>query len=525
MGIPSYFSYIIKNYTNIIRKFHNCEKFHCLFMDCNSIIYDSYYELEEIYNKTPFDISTIEEQLIQKVISKIEYYIDFISPSNSVYVTFDGVAPFAKMDQQRLRRYKTQFMSKLANVNKIWNTSAITPGTQFMDMLNRRMKHHFKNNSKNNSKIIISGSDEPGEGEHKIFKYIRENNLLNENIAIYGLDSDLIMLSIFHKQFTKKIYVFREAPNFKSILSNNFNKNEKLFMDIYSLCSAIQNEMNNGQKVSCIYDYIFMCFLLGNDFLPHFPSLNIRTHGFQILLDTYFNIIGKHEERCFIDNNNNIQWNFVYLFLNEISKNEKEYIINEYVSRDVMDNRCWSSSTPSEIEQLVSNIPIIYRQDEKYICPREHGWEKRYYKVLFDIIPTEEEIKKICINYLEGLEWVFKYYTKDCPDWKWRYNYHYPPLIKDLIKYIPKKEKEFIMKSKEESYHPKTQLAYVLPYENLDLLGEKDSLYIRENYAKLYPFNYEFKWAFKRYMWESEAVLPEITKEVLEIWDDYFIEE
>lgn len=520
MGIPSYFSYIIKNYTNIIRKFHNCDKFHNLFMDCNSIIYDSYYELEEIYNNAPFDILLVEEQLIQKVISKIEYYIDFISPLNRVYVTFDGVAPFAKMDQQRLRRYKTQFMSKLSNVKKIWNTSAITPGTQFMDILNRRIKHHFKNM---NSKIIISGSDEPGEGEHKIFKYIRENNLLNENIAIYGLDSDLIMLSIFHKQFTKKIYVFREAPNFKSILSNNFNKNEKLFMDIYSLCSAIQNEMNNWQKATCIYDYIFMCFLLGNDFLPHFPSLNIRTHGFQILLDTYFNIIGKHEERCFIDNNNNIQWNFVYLFLNEISKNEKEYIINEYVSRDAMDNRSWSSSTPSEIEQLVSNIPIIYRQDEKYICPREHGWEKRYYKVLFHIIPTEEEIKKICINYLEGLEWVFKYYTKDCPDWKWKYNYHYPPLVKDLIKYIPKKEKEFIMKSKELSYHPKTQLAYVLPYENLDLLGEKGSLYIRDNYAKLYPFNYEFKWAFKRYMWESEAVLPEISKEVLEKWDDYFV--
>ena len=41
MGIPSYFSYIIRNYSNIIRK--DCNRVQLLLMDCNSIIYDSYY--------------------------------------------------------------------------------------------------------------------------------------------------------------------------------------------------------------------------------------------------------------------------------------------------------------------------------------------------------------------------------------------------------------------------------------------------------------------------------------------------
>ena len=64
MGIPSYYSYIIKNYSNIIGKLENSVKQEHLFMDCNSIIYDCYYELEEIYKRNPFDISTIEKKLI-----------------------------------------------------------------------------------------------------------------------------------------------------------------------------------------------------------------------------------------------------------------------------------------------------------------------------------------------------------------------------------------------------------------------------------------------------------------------------
>ena len=39
----------------------------------------------------------------------------------------------------------------------------------------------------------------PGEGEHKIFDYIRENkHINNEKTVIYGLDADLIMLTVNH---------------------------------------------------------------------------------------------------------------------------------------------------------------------------------------------------------------------------------------------------------------------------------------------------------------------------------------
>jgi len=509
MGIPSYFSYIIKNYPNIIRKFVNCERFQHLFMDCNSIVYDSYYELEEIYKKESYttDSDSFEDRLIQIVIKKIENYILYLSPSKTVYITFDGVAPFAKMDQQRIRRYKTLFMSKISKSTKLWNTSAITPGTKFMDKLTYEITAFFDLYNKKQTAIhvIISCSNEPGEGEHKLFKYIRNNDCSNDNVAIYGLDSDLIMLSIFHRQFTKNIFVFREAPSFKSVISSKIDEKEKLFLDIDVLSASIFAEMGNSSNKTHsrtrIYDYVFMCFLLGNDFLPHFPSLNIRTHGFQILTDTYSNIIGKYDDRSFICvETNKIQWKWVGLFLTELSKNEKQYILNEYSCRDKMDGRRWSANTPTEIDQIITNVPIIYRADEKYICPTEHGWERRYYKTLFHTVSNEENIKKISLNYLEGLEWVFKYYTNDCPDWRWKYNYHYPPLLKDLIKYIPSSCRDFIENQVAQPFEPSKQLAYVLPKEYMYLIQDENILKDIENNT---PDKYEFMWAFKRYLWEA----------------------
>lgn len=37
------------------------------------------------------------------------------------------------------------------------------------------------------------------------------------------------------------------------------------------------------------YYYVF----LGNDFMPHFPSVNIRTGGIHIMLSAYKNLFGK----------------------------------------------------------------------------------------------------------------------------------------------------------------------------------------------------------------------------------------
>jgi 5'-3' exoribonuclease 1 len=307
MGIPSYFSYIVKNHANIIKKLSsNTIKVDNLYLDCNSIIYDAVHNIDFTTLKES-DVDTI----IKAVCSKIDEYISQLKPTNSVYIAFDGVAPVAKLDQQRSRRYKSLYQNGIIrSIYKNtkpdpWNTTAITPGTLFMKKLNEKIYHNYKNPEKYNVKsIILSGSDKCGEGEHKLFEHIRTfpEQHSSQTTVIYGLDADLIMLSINHLPISENIYLFRETPHFIQSINSELEPNESYVMDIPELAKVITLDMNNGEELTTeqqknrIYDYIFLCFFLGNDFMPHFPSVNLRTGGVDKMLNAYKATIGGTNE-------------------------------------------------------------------------------------------------------------------------------------------------------------------------------------------------------------------------------------
>jgi 5'-3' exonuclease len=275
-------------------------------------------------------------------------------------------------------------------------------------------------------------------------------------------------------------------------------------------CVNNTNNTNNNRTSSFydryrVFDYVFLCFFLGNDFLPHFPALNIRTHGIQVLLDTYRQVVAKPGQYLITKDGTQIVWKNVNKLVKELAKNEHNLLLQEYDLRDKWDRRQWPETTPKEKEELVNNVPIIFRTEEKYIAPKEAHWETRYYNALFykpEHIDDNMFAKSVSINYLEGLEWVFKYYTKGCPDWKWKYNYHYPPLFADLIKYVPHFASEFIVPNTNAPFSPYTQLSYVLPPEQLTLLPEKIRTYLFKTYPSL-EVQMEFQWAFCRYFWEA----------------------
>ena len=140
MGIPAFFSYIIKNHPEIIKQIGGNNLFHNFYLDSNSIIYDCLRNIEFDANKKLF-----EDKLITSVCIKINEYIKLINPINYVFIAFDGVAPVAKLEQQRTRRYKSSFERKLIktlgkNETDVWDKTAITPGTEFMKKLDLRIK-------------------------------------------------------------------------------------------------------------------------------------------------------------------------------------------------------------------------------------------------------------------------------------------------------------------------------------------------------------------------------------------------
>jgi 5'-3' exonuclease len=463
-------------------------------MDCNSIIYDAYNSIEKEHSQNPIDVSKIEEYIINRVIENIKEIIFYISPKYTVFITFDGVAPLAKMEQQRKRRYKSVLMDNIEKRKRIWNTASITPGTLFMDKLSKCMYNAFKHTEYvfGIKKMNISCSDEEGEGEHKMFQYIRDNNVKNDHVAIYGLDSDIMMLSLLHIEMTNGIKIIREAPEY-------MKKTERMLLDIGRLYNRID-------EIMPVDDYIFLCFLLGNDFMPHNISLNIRRNGIERIIETYKKINRKMVK------NTEIEWNNFYEYISELARDEEKIIIEENKERERMEKE-WSRR---EEKDILLNLPILYRQQERYINVESKGWESRYYKELLKIDPTEENIREVCLNYLEGLEWVLKYY-KEGKKGRWKYKYNYGGLLKDIKKNMKKRNRN---EKEEKGINVYIQLAYVLPISQKDLIPnerikeimEKKEIYTNANENELNS-------AYCRYIWEAHPNLPNINIEMLENWN------
>lgn len=579
MGIPSYFSKIVKAYRHILKDLKYLSHVNNLYMDCNSLIYDA------VKNNPTYDkgkSAEYEKELIRMVCSKIDYYVSVLNPQTRVFIAFDGVAPVAKLSQQRDRRYKSWYTAQIqrdiegAEYKEAWNTSAITPGTNFMRQLNEEVVEYFgkkmremRKNSNNADPLleyIISSSSEPGEGEHKIFDYMRTypeyHNSPDTVTLVYGLDADLIMLTLNHLHITKNLYLFRETPEFIKSVDSTLDANTDYLLDIPELAGSIIKYIHNVEPdttdttdttdTNRITDYILMCFLLGNDFMPHFPALNIRTVGIDILLNVYRETLGKTNK--YLTEGNKIVWKNVHEFIEHIAKQEDTLLVEEHKKRDkfarrfgdntnnMRDNRFERNAFNRELNQNRKNdkkvlhdteevlgeganiqqmddllmLPMKERSVEKYINPFSKDWEYRYYKALFDIEITDDRKRQICVNYLEGLEWTFNYYMEGCIDWRWCYNYHYAPLFKDLVKYIPHMDTQFLKRKEKQTIEDLVQLCYVLPRQNLNLLPVEVNIVLMQRLGHLYGDDYEFKWAYCRYFWESHAELPKLHIETLE---------
>jgi len=537
MGIPSYFSHIVRQHRKIIKPIHftDSPKINNLYLDCNSFIYEAHHHLtskgDALKIKTDKDIRAYESNIITYVCDSLIKYIKQLNPNKRLFIAFDGVAPLAKLNQQRNRRYMSAFQSSLDKKDTyVWNTSAITPGTSFMQELGTTINKVFINPQEFGlDTIIVSASDECGEGEHKIFEYIRNHAIYHKDTytVIYGLDADLIMLTLNHLHISEHIYLFRETPEFIRNLDKTLNPNELYLLDIPLFARTIINELSFKQKTSIdsislkndiLFDYILLCFFLGNDFLPHFPALNIRTNGINRLIDAYKHVFTTEQET--LTKNREINWKNMRKLIDYLAVNELTYIKEEYVHREKLNKRTvyeeknkMASQTDFD-ENLL--LPIKERPIEVYINPNELGWETRYYKSLFNSRINDDVRKTISTNYLEGLEWTMKYYSTGCADWRWSYNYYYPPLLADLIKHVPYFPREFVPSKPINPVSPLVQLSYVLPPSSMGLLPSE----LREKLLKAEPTwyvgNYVFLWSFCKFFWEAHVDLPKIDIERLE---------
>jgi 5'-3' exonuclease len=508
MGIPSFFSHILRNNKEVFVQFNKNVKW--LMLDSNSIIYDVVHSIKD--EKIKFSM------IYQRVCERIEMYMDMFDESTHVFISFDGVVPQAKMEQQRQRRFRSSVEKKLTQKESLFDTLQITPGTKFMDGLDEYVEEYFRGNKR----VILSGSKVHGEGEHKICEYIRNNSLTSSKICIYGLDADLIVLALNHMEYVDNIYLCRELPE-ELVKYKNVTYDEcRVFMDIKKYQRIIESYMcdyksnSNINLRNKVKDYIFLSFLLGNDFLPHFPWLNIRTNGIKTLLVAYKSVIKPHES---IVNNKSIVWKNVKKLLKYMLHETESELKNEYAHHERYKMRVRKSTE----EDRVLFLPFEFDDDMYQIDVYAKGWEKRYYEVLFGIANDYDKIIRICRNYLEGLEWTFDYYCGNEVSWVWKYDYNYGPLFQDLIKLVPDFGTKICYANIEERPDSQTLLAYVMPKEGLRYLKPDVYEYMIKKYSHIYKEeSIQLQMAFTRFFWESKLrIAPvnmlELQKDIKEI--------
>jgi len=556
MGIPWYFYNIYNKYNTendltIDEQLIANLNIDDLFLDYNSLIHPcSQQEINKINllnenNINENNENDIEENIISNCLNYTRYIISVIKPKK-LYIMIDGVAPRAKINQQRERRFKSHFFKKIIseNTNEItnkihWNSNKITPGTLFMDKLTNSLET-FKNQMENNNlKIIISDSNMCGEGEHKMMKIISNNYDKNstKKICIYGLDADLIMLSLIN-QSSNNIILLRD-----NTFNTKLNESKRIYtyLNICKLktyiCKDLRFGNNNLSEISdlnLIYDYIFLCFLMGNDFLEHIPSLLIKEGGINVILKCYNFVIDKYKSPLInLNNLNNNDWKSCInldmlkdIFYN-LSKSESYFFTNIYsayksnksIYKDIYDLNSINTTENSNV--------YFYTEDKiKY---NETGYKSRYYQY-YNVI----NINSACESYLTGLYWILGYYNNHCHNnWSWYYEYHEVPFASDLYSYLCKNKNIFLENinyckflQSSSCISSLEQLFLVLPKESLLEIIKEKNIIIYNKLVRLfntesklldnyYPNKIYLDITNKEYLWQSKVFLKNININIL----------
>uniref|UniRef100_A0A4W4F7E4 5'-3' exoribonuclease n=1 Tax=Electrophorus electricus TaxID=8005 RepID=A0A4W4F7E4_ELEEL len=613
MGVPAFFRWLSRKYPSIIvhcveEKSKECNgvripvdtskpnpnevEFDNLYLDMNGIIHPCTHPEDKPAPKN-------EDEMMVAIFEYIDRLFNIIRPRRVLYMAIDGVAPRAKMNQQRSRRFRaskegmelTEEKHRMREevlqrggylppeeIKERFDSNCITPGTEFMDNLAKCLRYYIADRLTNDPgwrtlSVFLSDASVPGEGEHKIMDFIRRqraqpNHDPNTHHCLCGADADLIMLGLATHE-----------PNF-TIIREEFKPNKP---KPCALCGQMGHEIKDCQGVArekrgehdefadtvpvseqefifirlCVLreylqreltmaslpfpfnfersvdDWVFMCFFVGNDFLPHLPSLEIREGAIDRLVSIYKDVV--HRTGGYLTENGFVNLERVELIMqavgvaeDNIFKKRKEDEVRRRPAAAAQGNSPRSHFTVagSRYQQNkdgagcsdgVDRLGVKRKAEDSDSEPEpednvrlwEEGWKQRYYKTKFDVDETDDDFrKKVVKSYVEGLCWVLRYYYQGCASWKWYFPFHYAPFASDF-KDIKDMFMEFEKGTK--PFSPLEQLMGVFPAASGNflpptwraLMTDPDSSII-----DFYPDDFAIDLNGKKYAWQGVALLP-----------------
>ncbi|KAL1460610.1 hypothetical protein WDU94_012582 [Cyamophila willieti] len=399
MGVPAFFRWLSRKYPSVIvhcveekpqevngqkipfdssKPNPNGVEFDNLYLDMNGIIHPCTHPEDK---PAPKD----EDEMMVAIFECIDRLFRIVRPRKLLYMAIDGVAPRAKMNQQRSRRFRAskETAEKIAEVAKIreklladgcilppekekgshFDSNCITPGTPFMARLSACL-HYYIHDRLNNDpgwkgvKVILSDANVPGEGEHKIMDYIRKQRAQpdhdpNTQHCLCGADADLIMLglathepnfTIIREEFKpnqarpcdvcgqmghemKECVGLDAAPNPESVITFG-SEVEFIFVRLSVLREYLEKELSMPNLPfeysfeRALDDWVFMCFFVGNDFLPHLPSLEIREGAVDRLVNLYKKTV--YKTQGFLTDSGDVKLERVQLIMQDLGMMEDE---------------------------------------------------------------------------------------------------------------------------------------------------------------------------------------------------------
>ncbi|KAB1283301.1 5'-3' exoribonuclease 1 [Camelus dromedarius] len=516
MGVPKFYRWISERYPCLseVVKEHQIPEFDNLYLDMNGIIHQCSHPNDDDVH---FRIS--DDKIFTDIFHYLEVLFRIIKPRKVFFMAVDGVAPRAKMNQQRGRRFRSakeaeDKIKKAIEKGETLPTEArfdsncITPGTEFMARLHEHLKY-FVNMKISTDKswqgvtIYFSGHETPGEGEHKIMEFIRSEKAKpdhdpNTRHCLYGLDADLDKITFKY--------------------------------DIERI----------------IDDWILMGFLVGNDFIPHLPHLHINHDALPLLYGTYITILPElggyinesghlnlprfekylvklsdfdreHFSEVFVD----LKWfesKVGNKYLNEaagVAAEEAKNYKEKKKSKGQENSLCWAALDKNgEVVTSKENLEDETEDDDLFETEFRQ-YKRTYYmtKMGVDIV-SDDFLADQAACYVQAIQWILHYYYHGVQSWSWFYPYHYAPFLSD-IRNISTLKIHFELGK---PFKPFEQLLAVLPAASKNLLPtcyqhlmtSEDSPII-----EYYPPDFKTDLNGKQQEWEAVVLIPFIDEKRL----------
>lgn len=281
-------------------------------------------------------------------------------------------------------------------------------------------------------------------------------------------------------------------------------KQEILYKDYDTMLKSpiIDTKPDNFCKTSLLDDWVFLNFVVGNDFIPETPKTinllanppihsNFKPHSVPDIVPFHWAAVRATEENIIQDGVLNL-------------KSFKQFLVafcDQHYSLEAL----MKNNTTSNNKNQKSQNQILQEFDKLKLNYYKSKWNKLEWEVVINNEKRTDwsHLETICLDYIKNLNWIANYYFNGVRNsgWSYFYPHYYCPFLCDVLRFLEgfeddyssiKRQLKFI---EDEPVLPLEQLMLVMPPRSSRCMPERMSLTMLDEKVglhKYYPLGEDF---------------------------------